>query len=71
MPSREEEWLQVVHMINNKWQFPLCIGALDGRHCALQAPTYSSREYFNYKQYCIVVLMGLLFADFGAQDIRW
>jgi hypothetical protein len=74
MPSSEEEWLQVARIFEDKWQFPHCIGAVDGRHCSLQAPAYSGSEYFNYKQYFSIVLLGVadadycfLFADVGGQ----
>lgn len=74
MPSSEEEWLQVARSFEDIWQFPHCIGAVDGRHCSLQAPACSGSEYFNYKQYFSIVLLGVadadycfLFADVGGQ----
>jgi hypothetical protein len=40
MPSSDEKWLQVARIFKDKWQFPHCIGAVGGRHCSLQAPTW-------------------------------
>jgi len=74
MPSSPEEWLQISKEYEEKWNFPHCVGAVDGKHCMLQAPINSGSDFFNYKQYFSIVLMGVadadycfLFADVGCQ----
>lgn len=72
LPKNSEEWLIVANGFKNAWQFPHCLGALDGKHIKLQAPINSGSEYFNYKNSFSIILLGLadsdcnfLFADIG------
>lgn len=74
MPSTAEEWLQVAQNYEAQWNYPYCIGAIDGKHCIIQAPINSGSDYFNYKQNFSIVLLGVadadycfLFADVGCQ----
>ena len=38
MPSYEEEWLAVSKDFEEIWNFPNCVGAIDGKHIVTQAP---------------------------------
>lgn len=74
MPSDEDGWRRVAENYDSQWNFPHCLGAVDGRHCILQAPIHSGSDYFNYKQSFSIVLLGIvdsnysfLFADVGCQ----
>ncbi|KAJ8932023.1 hypothetical protein NQ314_015017 [Rhamnusium bicolor] len=37
-PPTEEEWLNIAVGYKNRWQFPNCIGAIDGKHVQIEAP---------------------------------
>ena len=39
VPSNKEEWLKIALEFVEKWQFPNCIGAVDGKHLVIQPPT--------------------------------
>ena len=47
MPNFQQEWEKIVENFNAKWQFPNCIGAVDGKHVTLKALANSGSMYFN------------------------
>ena len=63
-PKTEDEWKTIAFQFNTKWQFPNCIGALDGKHVLVQPPANSGSYYFNYKHSFSIVLMALVDADY-------
>lgn len=74
MPTTESEWLKVADVYEKKCNFIHCLGAIDGRHCVLQAPVQSGSDYYNYQRDFSIVLLGIadadycfLFADVGCQ----
>jgi hypothetical protein len=46
------------------WQFPHCLGALDGRHIQFKAPVSAGSFYYNYKGFNSIVLLGLVDAKY-------
>ena len=64
MPTTEEEWLHIAANFEQKWNFPHCIGAVDGKHVVLRSPSNSGSLYCNYKGTFSLVLLALVDANY-------
>ncbi|KAK4885921.1 hypothetical protein RN001_002192 [Aquatica leii] len=64
MPNSPEEWEQIAMEFYRLWQFPHCIGALDGRHITFNAPISDGAYYHNYKGTNSIVLLALASATY-------
>jgi hypothetical protein len=64
MPSPTQEIFQeIVKDFNICWNFPKCVGSVDGKHIRIKCPPNSSSQYFNYKQYHSIVLQAVVDAN--------
>ncbi|XP_055838084.1 uncharacterized protein LOC129916902 [Episyrphus balteatus] len=57
-------WLQDAHDFHQTWNFPHCLGAVDGKHISIQAPRKSGSLYFNYKKHYSMVLLAVADANY-------
>lgn len=60
MPTPDENrWEQIALEFYDRFDFPLCLGAIDGKHVRIKKPHRSGSKYFNYKGYCSIVLLAV------------
>ena len=67
-PSTHEEWSNISDHFERRWNFPGCVGAIDGKHVVIQPPA----NYYNYKHNNSIVLLAVagpnyecVYADVG------
>ncbi|XP_064470075.1 uncharacterized protein LOC135384820 [Ornithodoros turicata] len=63
VPATPCEWKVVADQFSALWQYPHCIGELDGKHVVIMPPPKTGAMYRNYKGTFSVVLMDLVDAE--------
>ncbi|GFW62511.1 DDE Tnp4 domain-containing protein [Trichonephila clavipes] len=65
------QFQKIAQQYSIKWNFPNCIGAIDGKHVRIKAPKNSGSLFYNYKDYHSMVMLAVVDADckFTAVDV--
>lgn len=64
MPTTEEEWKVIEQGFRQRWNFPDCYGAVDGKHVNIHAPANCGSDFFNYKGNNSIVLLAVVDHDY-------
>lgn len=61
MPEPTQElWEKSISGYENLWQFPNCLGSIDGKHVTIRCPQNSGSNYFSYLKKFSIVLMAIV-----------
>ena len=63
-PSTTQDWIGISQQFWRKWNFPNCLGAIDGKHITIRAPDNTGTAYFNNKKSFSICLMAVASADY-------
>ncbi|CAB4034630.1 Hypothetical predicted protein [Paramuricea clavata] len=59
VPVNSQEWQKISSGFEKRWNFPNCLGCIDGKHVNIQAPARSGSLFFNYKKTFSIVLLAV------------
>jgi hypothetical protein len=60
LPSSEEQWKAIADELDRSWNFPHCIGALDGKDVVIQRPEITVGEFYNYEGTESIILVAIV-----------
>ena len=50
IPSASEDWLKISETFQWRWNFPNCLGAIDGKHVQIRPPPGTGSEFLVTKK---------------------
>ncbi|XP_046848020.1 putative nuclease HARBI1 [Xenia sp. Carnegie-2017] len=64
IPTSVEEWKKIAVGFEKEWNFPHCLGAIDGKHIMIECPKNAGSAYYNYKNFHSIVLLAICDANY-------
>jgi hypothetical protein len=70
-PPLMDDFRKISQKYLSSWNFPNCVGAIDGKHIRIKSPKNSGSLYFNYKEFYSIIMLAIVDADlkFAAIDV--
>lgn len=68
---KKEDWVDIANQYHSKWNYPNCLGAIDGKHIQIKRPLNAGSVFYNYKGFHSIILLAIADANyrFIAADI--
>lgn len=60
LPKIQDEWKEIANGFEERWNFPNCVGAVDGNQVGIKKPPHTGSFYYNYKNSFSIVLMAVV-----------
>ena len=57
--QRGTDFQRIINGFQRKWNFPQCLGAIDGTHIPIKVPLIHHSDYYNRKSFHSVILQGV------------
>jgi hypothetical protein len=56
IPKTEAEWKVIKNRFDDQWNFPNCLGAVDGKHMPIKKPPHTGSYYYKYNFFSIELM---------------
>lgn len=63
-PRSTADWVELGKEFEKDWNFPNCLGAVDGKHVAIECPQNAGSVSYNYKHFHSLILMAICDAKY-------
>lgn len=60
----QQDWEDVAEQFKIRANFPMCLGAMDGKHIRIQNFPHAGSGYFNYKKFYSIVLLAIVDSEY-------
>ena len=64
VPATKQDWSCIADRFFSEWDFPHVLGAIDGKHIAMDCPRNAGSLYYNYKSFHSLVLLAICDAKY-------